>query len=178
MKKLIILLFFVVSSIVTYSQIDFYEHPEKKKDTTLLFERKLLFGGDFGIGVGDSYWIKAAPQISYPLNNWFAPGMGFEILYYSYGNNYKSIIYGPNAYLQFFALNFLVFQIEGQILNTEDYSSSAITKRIWVPAFYLGLGYKQNLSKKSYVSYVFLWDFLQTSNSVYSNPTYRVRFYF
>jgi len=70
-----------------------------------------------------------------------------------------------------------MFIVHSEIMAFSSYNVLS-NNRIWDYALYLGPGFKQSMGKKSYATYLILWDFNYTENSIYSNPRFKISFYF
>ncbi|MBN2892722.1 MAG: hypothetical protein JXL97_12715 [Bacteroidales bacterium] len=177
MKKIAVILFFLCITTITFAQIDYYEQPENKPDSSVLF-RKFLYGGNFSFTFGTITRIMFSPQIAYPVTTWFTVGAGADALYYGYGS-FKTFMYGGNIFSEFFAMKFLAFHFEASRLNVETFRYYPYAyDREWNTALYAGLGYRQMIGQKAYVNYLILWDFNYSDISPYANPTFRFTFYF
>lgn len=176
MKKIILTLVFTTISLVGFSQIDYYEQPDNKLDTSVLF-RKYLYGLDFGFTLGAPTKIMLSPKIAYPVLPWFTVGSGADGLYYSYAG-FSAFMYGGNIFTDFFAFRIINFHLEMSKMNVETFANPNTTDRQWNTAMYVGGGYRQMISDKAYISYLVLWDFNYSDITPYSNPTFRFTFYF
>lgn len=177
MKKTALIILFLFISIISFSQIDYYEHPENKPDTSVLF-RKFVYGGSLGIGFGNYTRIAFSPKIAYPITNWFTAGVGADFLYYN-TNTFKSFMYGVNGFVELTAFNFLTAHAEYALLNVESFSYYLSNyNQPWNTAIYVGGGYKQRISDRSYITYLILWDLNYSGLTPYPNPDFRFTFYF
>jgi len=177
MKKIVFVFFLIVSFSSLYAQIDFYEHPDNKPDTSILY-RKFLYGGDFSFGIGYSTRIYLSPKIAYPVTNFFTVGVGADGMFYSEGG-FKTFLYGANAFSEIYIMKFLTVHFEYAKYNVEDLTNYPYsTRRIWIEAYYLGGGYRQMISERAYMCYLLLWDFNYSEYSYFSNPVFRLTFYF
>ena len=179
MKKIYITLLLISFSFISFSQVDYYEQPDNiETDTNSLFERKFLYGGNMGLNFGSYTKISASPKIAYPVFTWTSIGAGGDFIYYSFGG-FKAFMYGANTFADFFVLKAFTLHFEYAMLNVETfkYYPNKIDRK-WNTAKYVGAGYRQMLSDKAYVTYLFLWDFNYSDITPFANPTYRFTFYF
>ncbi len=158
-----------------YSQIDFYEHPDSVvvKDNSLY---RPIYGGDFSLMFGTYTNISVSPKIVFPIKNFAATGMGFDLMYLAYQRQ-SSFIYGGNIFNEFYIANTLILHSELQMLNIPDYSNITPV-RAWDLGVYIGGGLKISMGSKAYMAYMLLWNLNYSYLSPYTNPTFRVSFYF
>ncbi len=174
MRKIILMLLFFSLTIFSYSQIDYYENPQGTKDTTKL-ERKMNYGFDLGLNFGYITYVGTSIQLAYPVTSYNSVGVGFNFTYYKTRGYASNIIYGAGIFDEFYILKMFIIHSEFQEINQTDFLNSS---RMWNHAIYLGPGYKQSMGKKAYATYLVLWDFNYNDKSVYSNPLFRISFYF
>lgn len=175
MKKLLLTFLFFGFTIISFSQIDYFENPDSKKDTTVQFERKLNYGFDFGLSFGYVTYISTSLQIAYPVYSWNSVGLGTSVTYYQTRGYTGNLILGGSVFDETYIFKIFIIHAELQIINQTDFINNS---RMWNYGIYLGPGYKQKIGQKSYVTYLALWDFNYNDNSVFSNPLFRVSFYF
>ncbi len=176
MKKIFLLGVIFFASISLFSQVDEYEYPDNPpKDTTNKEHGKLYAGGYISGSIISPWGLYITPTLAYHVTDWFSTGISSDFLISKYPHYAAMIDYGAGAFSEFYLFNTIVFHSEVKYLNVYDYLA---VKRVWNPAYYLGLGYKQNYGKKWYTTYLILWDFNQNANSVYRNPVLRFVFYF
>ena len=175
MKKIFLLINTLLITSVLFAQVDLYEHPDNlPKDTTKKEIRRLYVGGNLS-GSISPLGLYVTPNLSYHFTNWFSTGISGDFLLVKYPNYAAMIEYGAGVFTEFYLLNTIVLHQEVKYLNVYDYLA---VKRIWNPAYYLGIGYKQDFGKRWYTTYLLLWDFNQNANSLYRNPLLRLVFYF
>ncbi len=157
-------------------QIDYYEHPGGYlKDTTIKKERKIKYGFDFGMTFGYATDIRISLQMVYPLTSWNAVGVGFNAIYSKYRGYKADFIYGPQIFDEFYLFKNIIIHSEYQELHQPDYNGGV---GFWEKYIFFGPGYKQNITKNSYLTYLVLWNFSIDNSSIMSNPDVRVCFYF
>lgn len=179
MKKIILLItvFFLTNQNI-FSQIEYFEsQPKPSKDSSFFFPRPQI-GGEFNLTLGTYTILSASPKIAYPVTKFLHFGIGADFIYSKY-MNLKDWIWGGNAFVDLYVFRGLFLHGEYQRVSVTNFASSSQPQsRIWVEALYAGIGLKQDISTRFFVQYSLLWDFKQSYNSVYSNPTYRVVIYF
>ncbi|MBN2664499.1 MAG: hypothetical protein JXR68_12685 [Bacteroidales bacterium] len=176
MKSLIIFIILTGSVTSIFSQIDFYEHPDTTANYNTDNLYKPLYGGDFSLQLGTFTNISLSPKIAFPIGNNAIIGLGGDFIYTSYFKQ-QNILYGGNVFGQIFPVKFLILHTEAQMLNLPDYSLINPV-RIWDLGLYVGGGLKVMLGTKSYMAYLFLVNLNYSASSPFSNPTFRVSFYF
>lgn len=160
-----------------FSQIDYYENPGKyqnSKDSTN-FVKQLNYGGDFNIWFGYNSYMNISLVVAKPLTKWNSIGAGLDLMWYKTVGYSSQFIYGAGIFDEFFLFNFITLHAEAKLFNVIDYYTY---ERIWNPAYYIGGGIRQNLGKKSYMTYLILWDFNRNEYSLFNNPMLRFTIYF
>ncbi len=176
MKKIFILISILFITGGLYAQVDLYEHPDNPpKDTTQKEYSRLYAGGYISGSIISPWGLYITPSLAYHVTNWFSTGISGDFLLSKYPNYAAMIDYGAGAFTEFYLFNTIVFHQEVKYINVYDYLA---VKRVWNPAYYLGIGYKQDYRKNKYTTYLILWDFNQNANSLYRNPVLRFVFYF
>lgn len=176
MKSVIIFILLTGSFTNIFSQIDFYEHPDTTTNYNTDNLYKPLYGGDFTFQLGSISNISLSPKIAFPIGSKAIIGAGGDFIYRSFFKQ-RAVIYGGNVFGQVFPVKFLILHSEAQMLNLPDYSLINPV-RIWDLGLYVGGGLKVMLGPKSYMAYLLLYNFNYTTSSPFSNPTFRVSFYF
>ena len=179
MKKIILLItvFFLTYQNI-FSQIEYFESDSKPSKDSSFFLPRPQIGGEFNWPIGPYTIISASPKIAYPVTKFLNFGIGADFIYSRF-MSLNDWIWGGNAFLDLYVYKGFLLHGEYQRLSVTYFASSTSPQsRIWVDALYAGIGFKQEISKRFFVQYSLLWDFKQSYNSVYTNPTYRVVIYF
>ncbi|GAB1403364.1 MAG: hypothetical protein PHX54_03525 [Lentimicrobiaceae bacterium] len=153
---------------------------------------RLIVGGSIGFQFGDMTLIDLAPTLGYLITPKFETGIGATYKYfrikdyfydYTTGIQYdlKSNIYGGSLYTRYAILDNLFAHIEYERLLytfTDIYLVSGnITKsqtEAVVNSFFVGGGYRQLISGRSYLYIMGLWNLIDDPLSPYSNPIIRM----
>lgn len=157
----------------------FEDFEEENTEVKKPLNEKIFFGGDFGIQLGTYTFINLSPQIGYNVTNFFAVGVGSNFMYFRDGfQKFQSANYGGAVFTELYPFNFLVLHAETQLMNVADFDNSGNPFRVWNLALLAGGGYRQKFGENGAVNYLILWDFNQNEYSVYTNPIFRICFYF
>lgn len=174
MKRFLLITIFITSSFFSFAQIDYYNNPTGKKDTTE-FKRQLNYGFDLGLSFGQVTYIGSSVHIAYPVTSYNSVGVGVNFTYYKIAGFEQNIIYGASFFDELYIFKMFIIHSEIMVFSSYDILSN---NRIWDYALYLGPGFKQSMGKKAYVTYLVLWDFNYNENSIFSNPRFKISFYF
>lgn len=204
MKKFILISILSAFIINLNAQDDgFYESSEDEKDNKAskkeIRQQKLekwAFGGNFWLSFGTNSYVEVSPIAVYKPTPRLMLGPGFTFIYEknSYWG-YETVIYGPKVmanYALFTNLNELlninvghiVAHTEYELLNIERiYQSGQPGKvlkdgRIWVNTLLVGGGIYQPFGGRGGMSLIILFDVLENDFSPYSNPIFRLGFFF
>ena len=157
---------------------------------------------DFGLILGNITMIEVAPTIGYNLTPSFSAGVGGKYEYYRQLNYYtraveiNTSLYSLRSFLRLVLVpdlgevlpishRFSLFSyVEYEALNLdEEYYGllqSIDSERFWHHTILAGGGVSQQISKRSFMNLMVLWDMTNSSSSPYSNPILRfgLQFYF
>lgn len=175
MRKFFLFTIFIFTVHFANSQIDYFEGKDNQKDSSLTILRP-YFGGEFSLLLGTFTNVSLSPKIAYPITSFFNTGVGVDFMY-SVFQKESEFLYGGNVFTDLYLLKLLDIHLEYQILNVVNYQNYPYT-RAWKQAYYAGLGYRQDIADHMFINYSVLWDFNYSILSPYSNPTYRITFYF
>ncbi len=187
MKKFILFIYILtITSVVIAQEIETQsqapiqiEEPQPEK---IPFKSKLYTGGNLGLTLGTYTNIMVAPILGVRWSPRFSTELGIEYNYTKdnrYYNEYSYNQYGGRVNAQFFFIPQLYAHAEFAGLSMEHYNPLSYEKeRNFVPFLYLGAGYRQYMSKRSYMSFRILFDVLNNENSPYSRgePYFSVGF--
>ena len=177
MKNSILLLFgfcFIFESSIAQTTTNApIQQQETSKNTS--FKDKLYTGGSFGLSgnFNDYLSLRVSPIIGARISPKFYTGLGLEYIYTKdkrYAKDISSNDYGARLFGQYnfvpqlFAhAEFAGYSYESYYINGEK------AGRNMVPFIWLGGGYRQYISKKSFISARILFDVLQDENSPYES---------
>ncbi|TAJ14403.1 hypothetical protein DMA11_05155 [Marinilabiliaceae bacterium JC017] len=145
----------------------FSQETEKKS-----FKERLYTGGNIGLSFGSYTNILISPIIGLKLTPKLYSGIGFEYNYtkdkiYNTERTYNQ--YGGRAFLQYNIIPQLFAHSEFSGMSLERYVTNETKTRDFVPFLYLGGGYRQMLSPRSFMTFRVLFDVLQHKNSPYTS---------
>lgn len=144
------------------------------------FRDKLFTGGSVGVSLGSYTNVNFSPIIGARLTDQFYAGAGIEYQYtrYKYAREtYTSSQYGGRLFTQYNVVPQLYLHTEFSLVNLEHYTLNQ-KDRSFVPFLYVGGGYRQLLTNRSFVTFQVLFDVIQDKNSPYNSwePIYSVGF--
>lgn len=174
-RKITIFLLFAIfwfSSVVNAQLLS--EQPE--------FENKWVFGGGFGLGFSNTGSnILISPQIGYMLSPKWELGTRLTYNYFSYKDQvikFSTHNYGGGLYTSYDVFNGLFVHLENEWLSYEKVYFNLERERALVHSFFIGGGYRQYFSGRSYASFMILYNLNETIDSPYQNPMFRIGFGF
>ncbi|MDY0344651.1 MAG: hypothetical protein RBR28_13825 [Lentimicrobium sp.] len=156
------------------------------------FKDRLIVGGGIGLQFGDMTLIDLSPTVGYRVTDKLETGIGITYKYfriknyfydYTTGTKYdlKTNIYGGSLYARYAIIENLFAHIEYERLlytYTDIYFVSGnVTKskeEATINSFFIGGGYRQRISGKSYFYIMGLWNLIDDPLSPYSNPILRM----
>ncbi|TRX64259.1 hypothetical protein [Carboxylicivirga sp. M1479] len=144
------------------------------------FKDKLFAGGSLGLSFGDYTNVTVSPVIGVRFNPKVYAGLGLEYQYTKdkrYTPSYTYNQYGGRIFTQYNIVPNLFAHAEVAGYSMERYVLSE-KERDFVPFVYIGGGYRQMLSKRSFVTMQVLFDVLQHQHSPYNSwePIFSVGF--
>lgn len=178
---------------ISMVQAQYYGDEEKTENSQ---SGKFYISPDFGLILGSITMIEVAPALGYQISPQFSAGLGLRYEYYrqldsytrdelintsKYGiRGFSKLILIPDigkiipisgnlslfAYAEVESLN-LETKYYGQLRNTESL-------RFWYTSVLTGGGIAQQVTERSFVNFMLLWDINSSSGSPYSNPVLRV----
>ncbi|MCU4176596.1 hypothetical protein [Carboxylicivirga sp. N1Y90] len=170
-KLLPFLLLFIVGAFSISAQ----ENEGKK------FKDKIYTGGNLGLTFGTYTNIMISPIIGARLNEKIYAGLGFEYQYTKDKSIEPALTYnqfGARLFSQYNIIPQLFAHLEFAGYSMERYNIRYEKERNFVPFIYVGGGYRQMISQRSFVSFRILFDVLQNTNSPYNawDPIYSIGF--
>jgi hypothetical protein len=161
------------------------EEPDEKKEKGFQKE-KLFVGGNFGLTFGNYTLINVSPQIGYRFTDFFAAGVGINLQYvswkdeYSNGDNSKTsqTVTGLNVFGRIYPIKNFMIQVqpeENYLFGKQKYYQASTqttfknnTDAKIVPSLLLGGGLVIPSGRGAFITSVF-YDVLQKDNSPYGN---------
>lgn len=137
-KSLILALIMVGFSALSFSQAD---------EDISTFWNNVRFGGGIGLSFGNGFFSGTlAPSGIYEFNPNFGLGLGLNATYNSLKNRYNSTILGASVIGLYSPIQELQVSSEFEQLNvSQKFENSSLDNRnYWVPALFMGLGYRTN----------------------------------
>jgi hypothetical protein len=154
--------------------------PETREGKKGFDWSRFFLGGNLGnIRFGDITSIEISPSVGYRITKSFSAGIGGTYQFYNDRiYHFKTDIWGYRVFLShtiyknFFAytefealsLESRVFDITGLYANQE---------RFWLNSYFIGAGYRTEITKRSSAFIVVLYNLNETANSPYRNPEIR-----
>ena len=177
----LILIFFIC--IPSYGQ---FGQPASEKKSEFKMQKRLYFGGGLGFGMSSySTSLMIAPVIGYRLTPDVDIGTRLNYTYYRYNDTplkYSTNNFGAGVFARYYLFFFsdLFIHAEYEALNYEQVYVNSITwevdhkERVWVSSLFLGLGYRQWIGQNAFVGITVLYNLLDSYDSPYSNPIFRI----
>ena len=134
------------------------------------FKDKLYTGGQIGLSFGNYTNIIISPMLGARLNEKVYAGIGAEYQYTKDKRWEPSLTYnqyGGRLFAQYNIIPQLFAHLEFQGMSMEKYKLGGGKERNFVPFLYVGGGYRQYISQRSFISFRVLFDVLQDKNSPY-----------
>lgn len=168
MKKILITSTLVLLSVLCFSQ-------NSKKDGKFDWDR-VTVGGGVGLSFGSQTYINVSPEIGYYLiDKVLITGVGFSYIYYEVPEvSYKTNVYGGKIFGEFLMPKTpLVAHSEVEVLNYDAYVSPGVTTPRTETNLWLGGGIRQQISPRSFLSIIALWNLNEDANSFTTSPVIR-----
>lgn len=175
---IIVIIFILFSSSVSFAQFeDFEDNSDNEQKSTL--REKIFMGGDFGVQLGTLTFLNISPQVGYNITNYWSAGVCSTFMYFRNSYlNYQTSAYGGGVFTELYPFDILVLHGETQMVNIQAFDTFYNPFRTWDLNLLGGGGYRQKIGTKGAINYLILWNFTQSEYSVYSNPVFRISFYF
>jgi hypothetical protein len=133
----------------------------------------ISIGGGLGLQIGSQTYIELSPKIAYQLTKKSLVGAGFTYIYYSEDlgirGKLKTSVYGGSIFASYEPVPSLFGWLEYELLNFEYYNNNSELKRKWLGSPFVGIGYRQSISEKGFIQFVFLYNLNYSSVSPYSS---------
>lgn len=171
MRKTLLVFLLIASGIPVFSQDDSYppaEEPVRASRHGFDSERERIYiGGDFGLMF--SSWgslINISPMGGYKLTQGLMGGVGLTYQYTSsfdfLGQRYSNNMVGGRVFLRQDLFNFLFINAEYETYYTKVFDWISLKeKNRAIPVANAGIGFKRQLSERSYYQILFQWDFIE-----------------
>lgn len=129
------------------SLLSFSQNQIPAPKTKNAFLKKIEYGGAFGLNIGNDFTnIILAPSAIYPVNDFFATGIGLQGSLVSSKGNYYSLIYGGSLIGIFNPIEVIQLSLElEQLRVNRTYSNEGqnnIKDNFWNTGLLLGAGYR------------------------------------
>ena len=186
MIKYFFLLLILTGSMVSYAQYENtsggkqQEKKSQEKRQPLKKPPRWFAGGMLGAGFSSySSYVEVAPIVGYKVTRDFHVGTRITYIYNSYliqtGPQTDKRVnlhhYGGSLFARYVFLRFLMAHAEYEMLSYDYYED-----REWINSLFLGGGYYQNIGGRSFASFLILFNVLDSPNSPYANPIFRIGF--
>jgi hypothetical protein len=150
------------------------------------FQSRWVVGGGFGLSFS-TYGsnIQVSPQLGYRLTPAWESGIRLTYNYYSYRENwlrFNTNHFGGGPYSNYVIYRGLYAHAEYEMLSYErvfvNWALREISHRdgIIIHSVFVGAGFRQYFSARSYATFLLLFNLNETLDSPYSNPTFRLGF--
>ncbi|MEQ9423115.1 MAG: hypothetical protein RJQ09_01760 [Cyclobacteriaceae bacterium] len=127
-------------------------------DDNSSFLDRIYTGGGLALSVGNNVTvIGASPVLGYMITDKWAAGVGITYLYRKFGN-FKSNIYGGKVFTQYNVAGPVFLYSEYEVLSYDFTLTDGVNNRESVPAFNVGGGIIQPISKNASFQFMFLYD--------------------
>jgi len=166
------------SQFITESNTNYVPEPK------MTLKDRLFFGGGFGLQFGSYTNIEISPLVGLKLTPEFQIGAGMSYQFISSDfYDFSTSIYGYRGFSNYLVLSNIFVHAEYESLSLEskyfDYLNRyPNTDRFWVGSFLVGGGYRMMVGERSSVNFMILFNLNETVYSPYSNPIFRLGFYF
>lgn len=182
MKRALLFLF-TIFVLTTSAQDDFFTEQSSTKKTKdkSFFDKRLFFGGNFGIQVGEPTIIELSPLIGYRITEKLSSGIQINYNYIHVSRlNISTMVYGGSVFTNYYFTKNFFARGEYEWLSLESrYFHPAIyktQKRFSIHNVLVGGGYRQQLGERSFVNLIILWNLNDNALSPYQNPIIRMSF--
>ncbi len=158
-------IYLTVVCLLTLSMVLIGQESESKS-----FKNKLYTGGHLGLTFGSYTNIIISPLLGARLTDRIYAGLGVEYQYTRDKTISPSLTYnqyGGRLFAQYNVLPQLFAHTELAGMSMQRYNTLLIKERNFVPFLYVGGGYRQKLSERSFLSFRVLFDVWQDKNSPY-----------
>jgi hypothetical protein len=165
------------------------------------FKERLVFGGDFGLQIGNYTQIEVSPIVGYRFTPRLTAGVGGTYKYYQEKGywdtiyfNFNTSIYGGNIWTSYMLIRnlndllsyggktsisvlgeFEMLSLERKYFDSPDFPNKG---RFLLPGFLIGGTIRQYIGQRSSFTITVLWNLNETARTPYTNPIIRMGFMF
>lgn len=141
------------------------------------FKDRLVFSGDIALQFGTFTFVGANPSVGYKWNDWFVTGVGAHYYFISNGAS-SDRLYGGQVFARARIFDGAFLMTEFQQTNTWGLKNDPRFEEpefgyLWVPQWYVGAGYFQNVGGAVSIGGSILFDLIDDPNSPWQNPQIR-----
>ena len=138
---------FVILVIALFYLPCFSQNNTSASKPSSYFWKNVKFGGAFGLNVGSDYTnVIIAPSAIYPINDYFAAGVGLQGSFVSSKEDYTSAIYGGSFIGLFNPMDAIQLSLELEQLRVNRSivadGGDNIKDNFWNTGLLLGAGYR------------------------------------
>ncbi len=130
----------------------------------------LFYGGYINLSFGDYSVIGIEPMVGYKLTPKLSTGVKVRYDYIEdrrYSQTRTTSTYGGSLFTRYVVARTLYAHIEPASYNYELYHLNGSSEREWVPFLFVGAGYIQPVSDRTWLNVQILFDVLNDKNSPY-----------
>lgn len=152
---------------------------EKPKNS---FWQRTYVGGYFGLQFGTVTYLDVSPMVIFQAAPNFFTGVGGTYQYIRnkyYDPDYSTSAYGANVMARYHVWKDLFLQAEYDPLYLSYYPGYNTTARkqfTWIHDFLVGVGYRQWLGQRAFMTIGLFYNLNETEFSPYDNPIFRFGF--
>jgi hypothetical protein len=179
MKKSVLLIGVLVISFSAFAQYNRANHQPAPSSNSVFDKLYFAGGGGFGSGTGPNgryTYYSLLPTIGYRATPDLLVGTNISYSKYSYpdaGVSYDQVGYAPFVRYYF---QQLFFQVEYDKISSTTFDGQP---RKYYDRFFVGLGYKMLIGKRSAINAMGLYDLLYKNDGIFPSPfVFRVFFSF
>ena len=183
---LIVFLFGSLMSFAQYENTSGNKQQDKKQVKSQPLKKprmKRWFAGGM-LGAGFSSWysyVEVSPLLGYKVTRDFHVGTRLTYIYSGekYCDNcprYNAHSYGGSLFARYIFLKFLMAHVEYEMLSNNYFDIQGNEYRQTYNSLFLGGGYYQNFAGRGFASFLILFNVLDSENSPYVNPIFRIGF--
>lgn len=138
---------FVIFVIALFYLPCFSQNQNTTSNSSSYFWENVEFGGAFGLNIGSDYTnVVIAPSAIYPINDYFAAGVGLQGSFVSSKDEYTSAIYGGSLIGIFNPIEAIQISLELEQLRVNRSivtdGGDNIKDNFWNTGLLLGAGYR------------------------------------
>ena len=185
-RSMPLMVLIMLLSITAFGQ---FGQPSSQKKEDFKMQKRFFVGGGLGFGISSySTHLMVAPVVGYRLTPDIDIGVRLNYTYNRYDDTYYGGVkfstnnFGAGIFATYYLFFFsdLFIHAEYEALNYDKpmgfklNSNELEMERAWVSSLFLGGGYRQWISGNAFVSMTVLFNLLDSYDSPYSNPIFRI----